>query len=627
MGFIMEGLDAESYDRTYDDRGLVERILRYFKPNRRAMGLIVVMIVLNSAMDALLPVLISSTINQIDGAEEVFGRRIWMLFFAILVAGALAWGFNYVRQSRSAQVVGDVVLRLRNDAFRAVMRRDMSFFDEQQSGRIVSRVTSDTDDFANVVTLTLNLASQILLLVFVAAFLFYRNWKLALIALAIAPVIMGVALAFRKIARSTSTGAQRAMANVNKTIQETMRGISVAKNFRQEEQVYLEFDEVNRQAYDVTLRQGYIYSGIFPILFIVSGFGTVAILYFGGRMVVDGTMRAGDWYLFLQVIALFWLPLTSIASFWSQFQQGLSASERVFALIDAPARVVQIDNRPLVDFRGEIEFRHVDFSYLDGTPVLRDFSLHIEPGEMIALVGHTGAGKSTLGKLIARFYEFQGGQILLDGNDIRTFDLQSLRRQISMVPQTPFLFSGTVAQNIRYPRPEATDAEVEEAARRIGGGDWLDVLENSLETQVGEQGRALSMGQRQLVALARLLIQRPRVIILDEATASVDPLTETQIQEGLDTVLEGRTSIAIAHRLVTVRHANRIIVLDHGRIVEQGSHDELMGKGGHYSELYNTYFRHQSPDYRPPEIQPAEPDPTDPHALPDPTRLPAEFLV
>lgn len=627
MGFIMEGLDAESYDRTYDDRGLVERILKYFKPNRRSMGLIVGMIVLNSAMDALLPVLISSTINQIDGADEIFGSRIWMLFFAILIAGALAWAFNYVRQSRSAQVVGDVVLRLRNDAFRAVMRRDMSFFDEQQSGRIVSRVTSDTDDFANVVTLTLNLASQILLVVFVAAFLFYRNWKLALIALAIAPVIMAVALAFRKIARSTSTGAQRAMANVNKTIQETMRGISVAKNFRQEEQVYREFDEVNRQAYAVTLRQGYIYSGIFPILFIISGFGTVAILYFGGRMVVDGTMRAGDWYLFLQVIALFWLPLTSIASFWSQFQQGLSASERVFALIDAPPRVVQIDDRPLDDFRGEIEFRNVEFAYLDGQPVLRDFSLHIEPGEMIALVGHTGAGKSTLGKLIARFYEFQGGQILLDGKDIRTFDLQSLRRQIGMVPQTPFLFSGTVAENIRYPRPDATDAEVEEAARRIGGGDWLEVLENGLNTEVGEQGRALSMGQRQLVALARLLIQRPRVIILDEATASVDPLTETQIQEGLDTVLDGRTSIAIAHRLVTVRHANRIIVLDHGRIVEQGSHDELMSKGGHYAELYNTYFRHQSPDYRPPEIETPRPEPTDPHALPDPALLPAEFLV
>jgi ABC-type multidrug transport system fused ATPase/permease subunit len=289
--------------------------------------------------------------------------------------------------------------------------------------------------------------------------------------------------------------------------------------------------------------------------------------------------------------------------------------------------VVQIDDQPLLDFKGEIEFLNVDFAYVDGQPILQNFSLHIEPGEMIALVGHTGAGKSTLGKLIARFYEFQGGQILLDGKDIRTFDLQSLRRQIGMVPQTPFLFSGTVAENIRYPRQDATDAEVEEAARRIGGGDWLDVLQSGLETQVGEQGRALSMGQRQLVALARLLIQRPQVIILDEATASVDPLTETQIQEGLETVLEGRTSIAIAHRLVTVRHANRIIVLDHGRIVEQGSHDELMTRGGHYSELYNTYFRHQSPDYRPPEIEPAEPTLADPHAMPDPRMLPADYLV
>ncbi len=625
MGFIMEGLGAESYDRTYDDRGLIERILRYFKPQRRPMGIIVVMIVLNSAMDALLPVLIAGTINQLDGNGELFGTRIWGLVVAILVAGGLAWIFNYVRQSRSARVVGNVVFRLRVDAFKAVMRRDMSFFDEQQSGRIVSRVTSDTEEFANVVTLTLSLASQVLLVVFVAGFLFYRNWQLAMIALAIAPVIMLVALAFRRIARSTSTGAQRAMANVNKTIQETMRGIAVAKSFRQEAQVYQEFNEVNQQAYAVTLRQGYIFSGIFPILFIVSGLGTVAILYFGGQMVVDQKISAGDWYLFLQVIALFWLPLTSIASFWSQFQQGLSASERVFALIDAPPRVIQIADHELADFTGDIEFKNVDFAYVEGQPVLRDFSLHIAPGEMIAVVGHTGAGKSTLGKLILRFYEFQGGEILLDGKDIRTFDLQSLRRQIGMVPQTPFLFSGTVADNIRYSRPTATDAEVEEAARRIGGGDWLDVLENGLQTQVGEQGRALSMGQRQLVALARLLIQRPRVVILDEATASVDPLTETQIQEGLDTVLNDRTSIAIAHRLVTVRHADRIIVLDHGRIVEEGSHDWLMGQGGHYADLYNTYFRHQSPDYRPPEVD--EPiDRSSEPAMPS-FALPADYLV
>lgn len=601
MGFIMDGLDAESYDRTYGDRGLIERILVYFRPHRRAMAAIVLMIVLNSAMDALLPVLIATMIDRIEGSSDAFGRPVWVLFVAILIAGALAWTFNYVRQSRSARVVGDVVRRLRIDAFQAVMRRDMSFFDEQQSGRIVSRVTSDTEEFANVVTLTLNLASQVLLLGFVAGFLFYRNWKLALIALVIAPVIIWISLMFRRVARATSTGAQRAMSNVNKTIQETMRGIAVAKNFRQEDQVYREFDEVNRQAYAVTLRQGYIYSGIFPILFSVAGLGTVAILYFGGQMVIGGSLRAGDWFLFLQVIALFWLPLTSIASFWSQFQQGLAASERVFALIDAPARVIQIGDRPLDHFQGDVRFIDVDFAYVDGQPVLRNFSLHIRPGEMVALVGHTGAGKSTLGKLIARFYEFQGGQILLDGQDIRTFDLQRVRRQIGMVPQTPFLFSGTVADNIRYPRPDATDAEVEAAARKIGGGDWLDVLENGLATEVGEQGRALSMGQRQLVALARLLIQEPRVIILDEATASVDPLTETQIQEGLDTVLQDRTSIVIAHRLVTVRHADRIIVLDHGRIVEEGSHDELLERHGRYADLYNTYFRHQSPDYRPPD--------------------------
>ena len=279
-----------------------------------------------------------------------------------------------------------------------------------------------------------------------------------------------------------------------------MRGIAVAKNFRQEAQVYQEFDEVNQQAYAVTLRQGYIYSGIFPILFIVSGIGTVAILYFGGQMVVDQQDQRRR---------LVPLPAGHRALLAAADQHRVVLEPVPAGAFGVRARLCpdrraarassRLPNDELVDFTGEIEFRNVDFAYVDGQPVLRDFSLHIAPGEMVALVGHTGAGKSTLGKLIARFYEFQGGQILLDGKDIRTFDLQSLRRQIGMVPQTPFLFSGTVADNIRYSRPDATDAEVEEAARRIGGGDWLDVLENGLQTEVGEQGRALSMGQRQLV--------------------------------------------------------------------------------------------------------------------------------
>lgn len=602
MGFIMDGLEAESYDRTYDDKGLLKRILGYFRAESSTMGLVVAMVVLNSLLDAALPILLAQGIDRIADKGVTFGREAWLLVLAFLLAGILAWCFNYVRQSRSARIVGDVVLRLRLDVFRAIMRRDMSFFDEQQSGRIVSRATSDTEEFANVVTLTMNLASQVLMLLFLVGVLFYRDWRLALVTMAIAPVIVFIALLFRRIARESTRNAQRAMSNVNRTVQETMRGIAVAKNFRQEARIYDEFEEVTDQAYRVTLKQGFIFSGIFPILFSVAGLGTVAVLYGGGLGVVDGRLNAGDWYLFLLSVLLFWFPLTSIASFWSQFQQGLSAAERVFALIDDTPRVIQEREEPVGHLRGLIEFDHVQFAYVPEHPVLRDFSLTIQPGETVALVGHTGAGKSTLGKLIARFYEFQGGVIRIDGRSIRSLDLHQLRCQLGIVPQTPFLFSGTVAENIRYPRPDATDDEVERAARRIGSGDWLDVLPLGLQTQVGEQGKGLSMGQRQLVALARLLIQDPGVVILDEATASVDPLTEAQIQEGLDEVLQGRTAIVIAHRLVTVRHADRIIVMRQGEIVEQGSHQALMAAGGHYAELYDTYFRHQSPNYRPPEV-------------------------
>jgi ATP-binding cassette subfamily B protein len=375
----------------------------------------------------------------------------------------------------------------------------------------------------------------------------------------------------------------------------------VAKSYRQEATIFREFEEVSDRTYRVRLRQGFIFSGIFPILFGIAGLGTTALVWLGGNRVLDGDISAGDWYLFLQAVGLFWFPLTSIASFWSQFQQGLSAAERVFALVDAEARVVQTDNVVPERIAGKIEFRDVTFGYDGDRPVLENFSLTIAPGETIALVGHTGAGKSTLGRLITRFYEFQDGQILIDDQDIRTFDLGAYRRQLGIVPQLPFLFSGTVADNIRYALPDASPEQIEYAASHIGQGDWVEALPNGLETEIGEDGRGLSMGQRQLVALARVLIQDPRIIILDEATASVDPLTETQIQEGLDTVMAGRTSIVIAHRLSTIREVDRIIVLDHGRIVEEGSHIALMQAGGRYADLYNTYFRHQSPDYRPGE--------------------------
>ena len=291
-------------------------------------------------------------------------------------------------------------------------------------------------------------------------------------------------------------------------------------------------------------------------------------------------------------------PLLNLTSFWAQIQSGLSAAERAFALIDADPNVSQLDKRDVPPLKGEIRFENLDFRYTDKEPILTQFDLRIAAGENLALVGHTGAGKSSIAKLIARFYEFQAGNLLLDGQDIRTFDLQQYRRQLGIVSQVPFLFSGTVEQNIRYACPDCTGRdEIIEMARRIGDGEWLETLPNGLDTEVGERGGRLSMGQRQLVALMRVLVQKPAIFILDEATASIDPFTEWQIQQALNLILQNSTSILIAHRLSTVKAADRIVVMKQGAIIEQGNHDALLAQGGHYAELYNTYFRHQSLAY------------------------------
>jgi ABC-type multidrug transport system fused ATPase/permease subunit len=593
----MDGIQAEAYDRHYSDRQLIQRIVSYFRPHARRVTLITAMILLNSLMDMVLPVLVSQGVDQVTTAQTTTAINTFILL--ILGSTLLSWTFNFLRQWFTARAVGDVVLQLREDAFTAVMTRDMSFYDEFPSGKIVSRVTSDTQDFSNVVTLTLNLISQVLLVILIVGYLFFINARLAWLALTIAPIVVATALGFRTVARLTTQQAQRLLATVNATVQETISGISIAKNFRQEHTIYNEFMDVNEQAYQVQVRQGFVFSAIFPILMFVAALGTAIIVYSGGHAALRTEISPGNWYLFIQAVGLFWFPLTGIASFWSQFQLGLSSSERVFALIDAEARVVQIDDQPVPPLHGRIEFRNLHFRYTSQEDVLNNFNLTIRAGETIALVGHTGAGKSSLGRLIARFYEFQEGQLLIDGRDVRCFDLASYRRQLGIVPQVPFLFTGTVADNIRYAQPQASDEEVRRIAGQIGQGDWLESLPQGLETEGGEGGRGLSMGQRQLIALARVLLQNPAILILDEATASVDPLAEAHIQESLELVLQDRTAIIIAHRLSTIKHADRIIVLREGEIIEEGNHTSLMRQQGHYSELYNTYFRHQSPDYNP----------------------------
>jgi len=340
-----------------------------------------------------------------------------------------------------------------------------------------------------------------------------------------------------------------------------------------------------------------VLSSVFPTMNMLGGWMMALLLYFGGLSASQSVVTVGAWYLFLLSYDRFMYPIMNLSSFWTQIQNGLSAAERVYALIDAQPVVKQTAAEKPPRLTGKVAFDRVYFRYKDHEPVLDDFSLTIQPGENLALVGHTGAGKSSIAKLVARFYEFQQGRILVDDHDVRSFDLGAYRTQLGIVSQAPFLFSGTVIENIQYAVGGVSREEIERVARQIGGGEWLETLPDGLETQVGERGARLSMGQRQLVALMRVLVQQPAIFVLDEATASIDPFTEWQIQQALNLILDCSTSILIAHRLSTVKAADRIVVIDHGRIIEEGNHDGLISRGGQYAELYNTYFRHQSLAY------------------------------
>lgn len=619
MGFIMDGLNEDDFDRNYSDINLLRRILSYFKPYKFSIFLIVFSLLVGSIASTLVPLYISLMIDDLEvsfknQAVDPFAPIIINLTVALALFFIINFFGNLLQYEITAKTVSNAVVDIRKDVFEAVLDRDMAFINEESTGNIVSRIDNDTGNFGQTINLTTSLLAQLAVVGFLLYFLFTKSIKLTILLILIAPVVIITALLFRKIARDVNRKSSRMMAKINALIQETFSGIYISKAFRAEDKMYDEFVGINNTSYVVNLKRGLVMASIFPILGLINGIVTALLIYLGGLDVINNSsapfatilsflpgeaITLGDWFLFFQGVLIFFFPLTSIASFWSQFQQGLASAERVFALIDAENTVIQYDNQPLKNATGKIEFKNITFAYKSGQNVLENFNLVINPQEKIAIVGHTGAGKSTLVKLISRSYEYQSGELIIDNQDIRSLDLTEFRKKLAIISQEVFLWNDTIRNNLLYGSNHILNAEERMNAilQDLEIMDWIQKLPEGLDTNVGERGSRLSMGQRQLIAFARILLVDPLILIMDEATSSVDPLTEVNIQKAINLLLKDRTSIVVAHRLSTVKNSDRIIVMKDGKIIEQGSHNQLMEQAGHYAELYDTYFRHQSLAY------------------------------
>lgn len=599
MASLMDGLNAESYDRQYTDRQLYSRILQRLAPQKKRLLVLASVVFFQSMAGAGVPVVVGKTLDLLrDDARLLTLAGVVLL---AMVLGMTDWLLNYRNQSLAARAIGELVEDLRKDSLNATLRRDMRFFHQNLPGRLISRITSDTQEMGALVTLVSDSLSSLLIVVLLISVMTVKNPTLTLLCLATLPLIMLLTLIFRSLARKRSTESRRILGLLNGQISESISGISVAKGFRQENAIYDAFQEHNQAGYRVNLQLGWTFNTIFPLLGILMGLASAIVVYFGGSAalrVEETGITPGDWYFFVQATGMVFFPLSSLASFHSQLQNGLASSERVFALLDADSELKQAE--PGLDpgrLAGELRFEQVVFSYIPQEPVFRELNLHVKAGESVALVGHTGAGKSSIVNLLSRYYEFQGGSIKVDGHDIRSLNLDAWRRQLGVILQEQLLFDTTVLENVRYGRPDASEQEVIQALEQIGARSLIDELPEGLQTRVRERGSRLSLGQRQLVSMARTLLQNPTLLMMDEATASVDPLTEVKLQRALDRVMKGRTTLIVAHRLTTIRNVDRIVAIDKGKIVEEGTHDELLAKGGYYSTLYNTYYRHQSLDY------------------------------
>jgi ATP-binding cassette subfamily B protein len=514
------------------------------------------------------------------------------IFIIFVVDGLIGWGSQYIQQYTMANIGYGVILNLRRQMFDHLQQLSLSFYDRNEVGRIMSRIQNDVGSLENLLSNGILLVfADLITLVGIVIIILSMNIKLALITMTVIPLLAAVMIVWQKYSKTAFLKVRTAISIVNANLQENISGARAIQSLSREDVNFHRFDNMNEANFDANVAATRMAGGLQPIVELLMGAAVAIVIIYGGSQAIAGKLLVGDLVGFVLYTQRFFDPIRDLSVWYTELQRAMAGGQRIFEVLDAKVEVKDApDAKQMPPIKGEISYNNVSFQYIEGREVLHDINLHINPGETIAFVGTTGAGKSTMVALVDRFYEVSKGSVTIDGYDIREVTQESLRKQIGVVLQEPFLFSDTIRENIIYGREYATDEKVIESAKAVGAHDFIMRLEKGYDTVLQERGSNLSQGQRQLISFARAVLSDPRILILDEATANIDTQTEVIIQQALKKLLQGRTSLVIAHRLSTIHDANLVVVMENGKIAEKGNHKELIEKKGIYYHLYTMSY-------------------------------------